>query len=98
MNSTTTISQVWAKACIVDMENERLGFRKDQCGAWIKYGDYGDRTSPWGWEIDHIMPVSQGGANAVSNLRPLNWHNNAAKSDGRLVCSVTSYGTTNVAA
>ena len=27
---------------------------------------------PWGWEVDHIKPISEGGTNKLSNLRPLN--------------------------
>lgn len=92
------VKQVWFKAQQISADNDQNGFRKDACGAWIKWADYGNRNSLYGWEIDHIKPVSNGGSDAVSNLRPLHWKNNAAKSDGKLVCVLVSNGNTNVAA
>ena len=32
----------------------------------------GEAEHPWGWEVDHIKPISEGGTNKLSNLRPLN--------------------------
>ena len=61
----------------------------------IKRGKYGDRTSDYGWEIDHTKPVSEGGSDDLSNLRPLQWENNATKQGGRLVCVVMANGNTN---
>jgi len=86
-----TIQAVWEKGTIVPGNNS-CNWRKDQCGAWIKRSDYGNRDSIYGWEIDHITP---NGNNALSNLRPLQWKNNVAKSDGRLTCPVTANGDKN---
>lgn len=86
---------VWDKAEKSSAENEKNGFRKDQCGAWIKWSKYGDRKSDYGWEIDHIKTVANGGNDSLSNLRPLHWKNNAVKQDGRLTCPVKSDGTKN---
>ena len=87
-----TIQTVWEKGVVVQ-GNDPARWRKDQCGAWIGRAAYGDRDSIYGWEIDHISP---GGSDAIGNLRPLQWKNNADKSDGRLKCNVTASGNTNV--
>jgi 5-methylcytosine-specific restriction endonuclease McrA len=54
--------------------------RKDVCGAWIEWGQYGvTHENGTGWEIDHIVPLSQGGADSLNNLQPLQWENNRSK-------------------
>ena len=90
--SDETIQTVWEKGDVVQ-GYDPARWRKDQCGAWIGRAAYGDRDSIYGWEIDHISP---GGSDAIGNLRPLQWKNNADKSDGRLKCNVTASGNTNV--
>lgn len=87
-----TIQQVWNKGQIVD-NNDPNEWRKDECGAWIHRSDHGNRNSQYGWEVDHINPS---GNDSLSNLRPLQWENNANKSDGRLTCPITSSGVNNV--
>ncbi len=92
------LDKIWAKAEHCGADNEKNGYRKDQCGAWIKRSEYGNRNSHYGWEADHIKPAANGGSDAIGNLRPLHWENNAAKSDGRLVCVVKANGNQNAAA
>jgi 5-methylcytosine-specific restriction endonuclease McrA len=57
---------------------------KDSCGALVRWQDYGNRESIYGWELDHIKPKSEGGEDIVSNLRVLHWKNNASRQAGRL--------------
>lgn len=86
------IQAVWEKAKAVNGFNKDIA-RKDDCDAWIERKQYGNRNSSFGWEIDHISP---GGADTLSNLRPLQWKNNVDKSDGRLKCNITSSDKRNV--
>lgn len=93
--SEDTIQKVWKKGTVVS-NNDPDVWRKDQCGAWIDRRHYGDRDSQYGWEIDHIKPESKGGGDELSNLRPLQWENNASKQAGHLNCLATASGKNNV--
>lgn len=87
MEITETLKkEVWNKGVIVK-DYDPQSYRKDACGAWIAWSAYGDRHSPYGWEIDHIYPeaklqlkkVFQESIDDLINLRPLHCKNNASK-------------------
>jgi len=74
-----TIEAVWRKGqAIAGYDPNR--YRKDTCGAWMARHEYG-QTSQFGWEVDHVVPVSQGGSDQLANLQPLYWENNRHKAD-----------------
>jgi hypothetical protein len=53
-------------------------WRDDDHGNRIRYSDHGDRSSPFGWDIDHHPTASMfGGSDEISNLRPLHCTANA---------------------
>ena len=74
------IQQVWEKATVVEGFDSK-NIRKDACGAWILRSKYGLRDSEFGWEIDHVYPISLGGDDNFLNLRAMQWENNVSKGD-----------------
>lgn len=73
-------SLVWKKGLTVPGYYPTM-LRQDKYGALMLFEDYGRTDSRYGWEIDHIYPVSLGGTDNLSNLQPLNWQNNRIKSN-----------------
>lgn len=80
------LDRIWEKG-LTDSRFDPSSIRKDACGAWIIRDKYGDKESPFGWEVDHIYPegklidlqVPEELIDNINNLRPLNWKNNASK-------------------
>ncbi len=66
------IHRVWAYAQIVRGSDPDV-WRKDEFGAWIHRGDYGNRASEFGWQIAEcgFRLRDQG----VAALRPMQWQN-----------------------
>lgn len=56
-------------------------WRFDPAGHPIRFSAYGDRSSPYGWELDHFIPASAGGPDGPHNRIALCWRCNVAKSD-----------------
>ena len=78
LTDENTIQLVWEKGIIEENYDPNI-VRKDACGAWILRNAHGNRNSKFGWEIDHVYPVSLGGDNEEKNLRPMQWENNLSK-------------------
>jgi hypothetical protein len=74
-----SIGVVWRKGIEIPGWDPNV-WRRDACGAVMKWSDHG-KTNEQGWEIDHKIPVSAGGTDDLWNLQPLNWRNNRSKSD-----------------
>jgi hypothetical protein len=92
--SENTIWGVWSKGEIFS-GNDPIFWRRDACGAWIFRGNYERKDSEYGWVIDHIKPIAEGGTEDISNLRPMQWENTRRKADGSIDCHATSEGVYN---
>lgn len=77
--SDDLVLRVWQKGRVVAPYAPST-WRMDVFGSWMKWEEYGNRISKYGWEIDHINPD---GPDHISNLQPLQWENNVRKSDHR---------------
>lgn len=72
------VEAVWAMAKPVVHYDDEV--RRDAYGKLMARSEYG-QESYFGWEIDHVRPVSLGGVDDLDNLQPLHWENNRAKGD-----------------
>lgn len=80
------INSVWNRASEVE-GRDRDVWRRDPCGALIRHEDYGNRSSDFGWEIDHVVSkayllkagASEEEIDNPENLRAMHWANNDSK-------------------
>ena len=75
------IDNVWKKGRPIP-NWDPAQWRHDDFGNPIKYSEYGNRNSKYGWEIDHIVPKADDGSDELRNLRPLQWEANVKRYHG----------------
>lgn len=68
-------AEVWVKGHEVPGMSS-LEWRYDDFGHLIRYQDYGEHSSPHGWEVDHIVALAIGGSDTLDNKRPLHCSRN----------------------
>ena len=71
----------WSRTSPVAGQLNSWEFRKDVLGNLVRYADFGNRHSPFGWELDYIVSSALGGSTDPSNLQALHWKSNAARSE-----------------
>jgi len=76
--SEETVKAVWAKSRLIP-DFSHSEWATDSCGDRIRFSYYGKTPSEFAWEIDHIIPLGQGGTDEIDNLQPLQWENNRKK-------------------
>jgi len=95
----------WEAAIIMDGYDSSV-IRMDACGAWIRYEDYCNEDSEYGWVIDHVYPTRKLRALNVGeelwdnpvNIRALHWKNNWSKANSypMYTSAVSAKGDVNV--
>lgn len=74
---------VWSCGTPIDGHDPTV-MRRDCYGSMMLFSQYGNCSSEYGWEIDHIVPVAANGSSFLSNLQPLHWKNNKLEGRPRL--------------
>lgn len=70
----------WGRTSPVSGQINAWDFRKDCLGNLVRYADFGNRHSPFGWELEYIVPIRLGGSTDPTNLQALHWKARAASS------------------
>ncbi len=74
-----TRRKVWNKARPLKKNGRKYDdsiWRIDVFGQVIRYDDYGDTGSTYGWMTGHVKGLGQGGEDSPDNLQALHWRNN----------------------
>ena len=71
----------WGRTSPVQGQMNSWEFRKDVLGNLIRYADFGNRHSPFGWELEYIVPQRMGGSTSTDNLQALQWKAAAARGE-----------------
>lgn len=74
----------WARTTPVAGQPNSWEFRKDCRGHLIRYADFGNRHSPFGWELDYIVSRAFGGSSDPDNLQALHWKANTFRAETEL--------------
>jgi len=67
----------WARTSPVAGQPNAWDFRRDCLGNLVRYADFGNRHSPFGWEIDVITKLAAAGQ-GPDNVQALHWKATAA--------------------
>ena len=60
----------WARTSPVSGQVNSWEIRKDCLGNLVRYADFGNRHSPFGWELDTL---GRGNSNDPADLQALHW-------------------------
>jgi hypothetical protein len=88
VSKETLKEMAWNSARAVP-EHDPATERLDACGAWIHYADFENHDSDYGWEIDHVYPISKLRSKKIprqlwnhsTNIRAMHWKNNQSKAN-----------------
>jgi 5-methylcytosine-specific restriction endonuclease McrA len=69
---------IWSKGHPI-VNYDPAVWRRDRFGYAMRFSDHGDRSSQYGWEVDHVVPSALGGHDGFQNLQPTHWKMNTAK-------------------
>ena len=67
----------WARTSPVSGQPNAWEFRRDCLGNLVRYTDFGNRHSPFGWELDVITRLASAGQ-GPDNVQALHWKVSAA--------------------
>jgi len=67
----------WARTSPVTGQPNAWEFRRDCLGNLVRYSDFGNRHSPFGWELELITKLAAAGQ-GPDNVQALHWKVSAA--------------------